>query len=166
MSSLNVQLSYFSFYLVSCNGNILINVGPTSQGTIAPIFEERLTQIGGWLDVNGIGIYSTKPWTHQNDSLSESPHVWYTQSKNETIVYGIVLGWPMNFDETVTLGDVKTREDTEIYLIGYDEPLAFTQNHEGTIVQFPPLQKFLRQCKEYCQWGYTLKMQNVDSRIN
>ena len=98
--------------------------------------------------------------------MSESPHVWYTQSKNETIVYGIVLGWPMNFDETVTLGDVKTREDTEIYLIGYDEPLAFTQNHEGTTVQFPPLQKFLRQCKEYCQWGYTLKMQNVDSRIN
>ena len=30
---------------VSCGGNILINVGPTKQGTIIPIFEERLTQL-------------------------------------------------------------------------------------------------------------------------
>ena len=151
-------------FLVSCNGNILINVGPTSQGTIAPIFEERLTQIGGWLELNGEGIYATKPWTHQNDSLSESPHVWYTQSKDETIVYGIVLGWPMNEDNSVTLGDIKTKEDTKISLIGYDEPLVYTQNPTSTTVEFPPLQKFLRQCKEYCQWGYTLRMENVESR--
>lgn len=31
---------------VSCNGNILINVGPTKHGTIEPIFVERLTQMG------------------------------------------------------------------------------------------------------------------------
>jgi len=150
---------------VSCNGNILINVGPTSQGTIAPIFEERLTQIGGWLEKNGEGIYATKPWTHQNDSLSESPHVWYTQSKDETIVYGIVLGWPMNEDNSVTLGDIRTQENTKISLIGYDEPLVYTQNPTSTTVEFPPLQKFLRQCgEEYCQWGYTLKMEHVQSR--
>jgi alpha-L-fucosidase len=34
---------------VSTGGNILINVGPTKEGTIAPIFEERLTQLGDWL---------------------------------------------------------------------------------------------------------------------
>jgi len=26
----------------SCGGNLLMNVGPTSQGTIDPIFQERL----------------------------------------------------------------------------------------------------------------------------
>ena len=159
-----MDCQFITICLVSCNGNILINVGPTSQGTIAPIFEERLTQIGGWLDVNGEGIYATKPWAHQNDSMSESPHVWYTQSKDETIVYGIVLGWPMSDDSSVTLGDIRTREDTRISLIGYDEPLVYTQNPTSTKIEFPPLQKFLQQCKEYCQWGYTLKMENVDSR--
>ena len=32
--------------ICSCGGNILINVGPTHDGRIVPIFEERLTQMG------------------------------------------------------------------------------------------------------------------------
>jgi alpha-L-fucosidase len=31
---------------VACNGNLLLNVGPTADGVIAPIFEERLRQVG------------------------------------------------------------------------------------------------------------------------
>ena len=30
----------------SCGGNLLLNAGPTRDGRIAPIFEERLKQIG------------------------------------------------------------------------------------------------------------------------
>ena len=47
------------------------------------------------------------PWTHQNDSLSKDPHVWYTASKADkgATVYAIVLGWPM--DDMVHLGSVK-----------------------------------------------------------
>ena len=58
----------------SCGGNMLLNVGPTSDGRILPLFEERLRQMGSWLKVNGEGIYSTTPWSHQNDTLN--PHVW------------------------------------------------------------------------------------------
>jgi len=32
--------------LYSCNGNLLLNVAPTHDGRITPIFEERLLQIG------------------------------------------------------------------------------------------------------------------------
>lgn len=31
---------------VSCGGNLLMNIGPTKDGIIAPIFEERLRQMG------------------------------------------------------------------------------------------------------------------------
>jgi len=58
----------------SCGGNILINVGPTADGMIIPIFEERLRQLGSWLQVNGEAIYSSKPWKHQNDTVT--PNVW------------------------------------------------------------------------------------------
>ncbi len=42
------------------NANLLLNVGPTPQGTIQPQFEERLRAIGRWLDRNGESIYGTR----------------------------------------------------------------------------------------------------------
>ena len=37
---------------VSCNGNLLLNIGPTADGRILPAFEERLLQMGAWLEVS------------------------------------------------------------------------------------------------------------------
>ena len=36
---------------VSCNGNLLLNVGPTADGRIVPAFQERLLEMGAWLEV-------------------------------------------------------------------------------------------------------------------
>lgn len=37
---------------VSCNGNLLLNAGPTADGRILPVFEQRLLEMGEWLQVS------------------------------------------------------------------------------------------------------------------
>lgn len=88
---------------VAFGGNLLVNVGPTHDGRIVPVMEERLLQMGSWLDVNGEAIYGTKPWTSQNDTIT--PNVYYTQSATTSDVFAIIFNWPE--DHVLTLGSVK-----------------------------------------------------------
>lgn len=55
---------------VALGGNYLLNVGPTADGMIPTVFEERLRAIGAWLYANGEAIYATKPWRIQNENGS------------------------------------------------------------------------------------------------
>lgn len=48
--------------IVSKNGNLLLNVGPTADGVIPWHQAERLLGLGWWLRTNGDAIYGTRPW--------------------------------------------------------------------------------------------------------
>jgi alpha-L-fucosidase len=45
--------------VVSNGGNLLLNVGPTADGRIPIFMQERLLDIGNWLEINGEAIYGT-----------------------------------------------------------------------------------------------------------
>ena len=47
--------------VVSHGGNYLLNIGPSSDGSIVPFEREVLLKIGSWLEENGDAIYGTQP---------------------------------------------------------------------------------------------------------
>ncbi|XP_064081743.1 alpha-L-fucosidase-like isoform X2 [Macrobrachium nipponense] len=140
---------------ISCGGNILVNVGPTHDGVLPPIMEERLRQLGSWLDINGEAIYDTKPWVHQNDSLTSG--VWFT-SKGD-LVYSIVLQWPSK--GVLSLGSVSATPQTHVSMLGYNDnsianTLQFKSVKGAMQVAFPDM------ADVKSRWAWVLVMTGVE----
>jgi alpha-L-fucosidase len=47
---------------VARGGNLLLDIGPTADGTIPVIMQQRLLDMGRWLKENGEAIYGTQSW--------------------------------------------------------------------------------------------------------
>ncbi len=54
--------------LVAAGGGLTINVGPSADGMIPLLQQERLLDLGEWLQVNGEAIYGCKRFTRSEDS--------------------------------------------------------------------------------------------------
>lgn len=139
---------------ISCNGNLLINVGPTKEGTIDPLFEERLMDLGRWLAVNGEAVYGTRPWKVQNDARAS--YVWYTASKDGKAVYAFVLRWPK--DGLLSLGSMNLRPIAVVEMLGLSKQV-FSWKMEGqtTVIKFPPLTVDVLPS----EWAWVLKIRGT-----
>ena len=133
--------------MVSKGGNLLLNVGPTADGLIPVIMQERLLDIGKWLGVNGEAIYGSKPWRVN----AEGENVRYT-SKGDA-VYAIACGYP---GRELLLDAPQTLNDTTVHLLGHDEPLAWLRSGDKLRIQVPPITPVTP-----FQHAFTFKLENV-----
>lgn len=114
--------------VVSHGGNLLLDIGPTADGRIPVIMQERLLEVGRWLERNGEAIYGTRPWRYASDGDA----IRYT-SKGNTL-YAISKGWP---GQSLTLKRALVEKGSAIYLLGYDRPLEWKQGDGGLTIEMP-----------------------------
>ena len=99
--------------IVSRGGNLLLNVGPTADGRIPVIMQQRLIDIGLWLDVNGEAIYNTRK---RNVSKNESAGSNLYFTKNGTNLYCIFTEWAQDLEVELLDGE----KVKQISMLGYD----------------------------------------------
>jgi alpha-L-fucosidase len=69
---------------VAAGGNLLLDVGPTADGRIPVIQQQRLLDMGEWLNMNGEAIFKTRKW--EGAKNNPSPGIFFTKSKNDLFV--------------------------------------------------------------------------------
>ncbi|MBK1876127.1 alpha-L-fucosidase [Pelagicoccus mobilis] len=174
------EFIYMLVDIVSRGGNFLLNIGPTADGRIPVIMQQRLMDIGEWLDVNGEAIYDTKPWlvscqwsegerpiekrgeymveydilklTVEPDDGVAYKEIWFTQK--DDVLYCIM---PRYSDGKMFVEDLTVEPDCQITLLGMKEPLEWTQADHGLEVDLPVMNPNSKPSK----YAWTLKIDGL-----
>jgi alpha-L-fucosidase len=81
--------------LVAAGGGMTLNVGPAADGQIPLLQQERLLDLGKWLEINGEAIYGSKPYFKfyemQNFTMIRTDSIidfdWVRNAPDKSITY-------------------------------------------------------------------------------
>jgi alpha-L-fucosidase len=139
--------------IVSKNGNLLLNIGPRSDGTIPEEVQQVLLDVGAWLKVNGDAIYGTRPWKiygegptkvaagsfHDTDTAAYTAEDFRFTTRSGAL-YAIELGWPSGGEAVIhSLGTtaLNSQKVTSVAVLGSDAKLDFQQLPDSLRIKLP-----------------------------
>ncbi len=146
--------------IVSRGGNFLLDIGPTADGRIPVVMEDRLTAMGNWLKPNAEGIYGTRAWRRSRQwsrgtvprmedkefrseyeiaKLVDTPPPGYARvdaffTANDNAVYAIAPRRPLG---TIVLDDIEAPSGTRVTLLETGEDIRWTAQTNGMTLHMP-----------------------------
>ena len=143
------QLVHELVDVVSRGGNLLLNVGPTADGRIPVIMQQRLVEIGDWLVVNGAAIYGTTPWAEAAKNREKDADSFFTCKGS--LLYVIRTRWPRREIELRGIEDPIAR----VTLLGYDGDVRWRASGDRLVIEPPAVDPAMVPCQH--AWVFAVK---------
>jgi alpha-L-fucosidase len=165
---------------VAKNGNLLLNIGPRTDGSFHPDAIKEIEAVGDWLRVCGEAIYSTRPYAVAAEGSTGIEEVNYDTdmiqkqtkdggeaeiaeidatikdfrfTKKDGAVYAVAMGWPEDGKLFIrTLAKSTALPDIQrVELLGHQGELRFTQRERGLEITLPE--------RKPCDYAFALKIE-------
>jgi alpha-L-fucosidase len=142
---------------VSKNGTMVLNIAPMADGTIPSGQQTILRGIGDYLGRFGESVYATRAWDAYGEGPTQmgggsfttpregtSRDIRFTRSKDNTVLYATVLGWPGGTLNITTLaaGRINLATLSSVRLLGatagsYTDLPTRSQDGSGLHITMP-----------------------------
>jgi len=121
---------------VAKGGNLLLNVGPTADGRIPVIMQQRLVDMGDWLKINGEAIYETRKW--ENAPATEN-HFFTTKGND---LYLILTEW---ISKPITIDNISGAN--EVSLLGFTGNVQYSKSGKKITITPPTINPSNQPCE-------------------
>ena len=119
--------------IVSKNGNLLLNVGPMADGSIPDMQQQRLLDLGAWINVNGEAIHGSRPWIRSEGKTDDGLDVRFTRKNGE--VYLFLMDSPKH--PRIAVPDVILQPGSAVRLLGHNQDIGWKQEGSRCVLHMP-----------------------------
>ncbi|MBN1464900.1 alpha-L-fucosidase [candidate division KSB1 bacterium] len=144
--STSEELVHILINKVARGGNLLLNIGPTADGRIPVIMQQRLRDMGDWLAVNGEAIYGTRKWD-KTPKVTADTKVYFTAKDND--LYALCTEFPT---ESIIVSGVKKGKVT---MLGYDSEMKVSTKNGSLAIEPPSINPATNPC--HYAWVYKIE---------